>query len=192
MFRSAANLILLLAALGPAACDHPSVGTAPATRPAILVASGDTAGWITPCGCTANQSGGLLRRGSYLAGLRKNADVLYVDVGGAPSGDSAYHQAKFAAILAGETRMGVLAHNLGRAELALGPQRLRELARDTSAPLLSANARDAQGQPIAQLVRVVSAAGRRIVHGAMAPQAMFAQLPRLQLPNAARQRVAGQ
>ena len=71
---------------------------------------------------------------------------------------------------AGETRMGVLAHNLGRAELALGPQRLRELARDTSAPLLSANARDAQGQPIAQLVRVVSAAGRRIaITGIVSP-----------------------
>ncbi|MFI5378462.1 MAG: multiheme c-type cytochrome [Tepidisphaerales bacterium] len=173
MFRPVAILvpvIPLLAALGPAACDHPSAGPAPATRPAILVASGDTAGWITPCGCTANQSGGLLRRGSYLAGLRTNADVLYVDVGGAPSGDSPYHQAKFAAILSGEARMGIMAHNLGRAELALGPQRLRELARDTSAPLISANARDAQGQPIGQLVRIVSAAGRRIaITGIVSP-----------------------
>jgi hypothetical protein len=173
MFRSSAilvPLIPLLAALGPAACDHPAAAPAPATRPAILVASGDTAGWITPCGCTANQSGGLLRRASYLAGLRKNADVIYVDVGGAPSGDSPYHQARFAAVLAGEIRMGISAHNLGRAELALGPQRLRELARDTSSLLVSANARDAQGQPIAQPIRIVATPGRRIaVTGIISP-----------------------
>src|ERR1700745_4371010 len=35
-----------------------------ADHPLVLVVSGDTAGWIVPCGCTSNQSGGLLRRGS--------------------------------------------------------------------------------------------------------------------------------
>ena len=42
----------------------------------MVVVSGDSAGWITPCGCTSNQSGGLLRRGSYLDGLRRGGAVI--------------------------------------------------------------------------------------------------------------------
>src|SRR5438105_2896094 len=37
--------------------------------PVTLVVSGDTAGWILPCGCTSNQSGGLARRGTFIAQL---------------------------------------------------------------------------------------------------------------------------
>ena len=40
-------------------------------RPLVVVASGDTAGWIVPCGCTSNQSGGLPRRATYIEGLRR-------------------------------------------------------------------------------------------------------------------------
>ena len=52
-------------------------------RPLTLVLSGDTAGWLVPCGCTSNQSGGLLRRGSYVRQLRGQGHVLVADVGGA-------------------------------------------------------------------------------------------------------------
>src|SRR6185437_2320862 len=76
-------------------------------RPGILLISGDTAGWITPCGCTANQSGGLLRRGTYIEQLRRGADVIYADVGGAPAGASEYQRVKFEAILRGEKVMGI-------------------------------------------------------------------------------------
>src|SRR5215204_4066011 len=82
-------------------CDK----SAPATntaKPLAIVISGDTAGWLMPCGCTANQSGGLLRRGTYLADAAKSADVVYLDAGGAAGGDSAYHREKFEAILRGE------------------------------------------------------------------------------------------
>ena len=30
-----------------------------------IIVSGDTAGWITPCGCASNQSGGLSRRNTH-------------------------------------------------------------------------------------------------------------------------------
>src|SRR3954465_14300983 len=71
-----------------------------------LIISGDTAGWITPCGCTSNQSGGLLRRATYLADLGKKGSVIYLDAGGAAGGDSPYQKVKFEAILAGEMEMG--------------------------------------------------------------------------------------
>ncbi|HET6248364.1 MAG TPA: multiheme c-type cytochrome [Tepidisphaeraceae bacterium] len=132
-------------------------------RPAILVVSGDTGGWITPCGCTSNQSGGLLRRGTYLRDLAQNADVLYADAGGAPAGTSEYQRLKFQAILTGENAMHIAAHNIGGPEAQLGPAYLRETAGRLHVPMVGANVRDASGQLIAPPFRIATAGGRRIV-----------------------------
>src|SRR5450432_653820 len=67
-----------------------------------LIVSGDTAGWIMPCGCSANQAGGLARRATYIKSLSGSSNVIVADVGGAPSGIAPYDLAKFAAILRGE------------------------------------------------------------------------------------------
>src|SRR5947209_18627684 len=98
---SIAAVLLLLLTLP--ACDRtsksaPAPAPADDARPLRVVISGDTAGWITPCGCTANQSGGLLRRGSYLDAARHDATVLYADAGGAVTGNSAYQRLKLTAI----------------------------------------------------------------------------------------------
>jgi hypothetical protein len=131
-------------------------------RPLVVVASGDTAGWIVPCGCASNQSGGLPRRGSFVAELRREADVVVADVGGTPSGTSAYDRAKFEAVLRGELAMQIAAHNIGRSEALLGPVYLRQLGTRLGVPLVSANACDAEGRLIAQRWRIVEAAGRRV------------------------------
>ena len=130
--------------------------------PLVVLASGDTAGWIAPCGCASNQSGGLPRRAAYAASLRAAAEVVVVDVGGAAQGTSPYDLEKFAAILRGEALMKVAAHNIGAAEARFGPEKLRELAARGAAPLLSANVRDASGRLVAEPLRIVSAAGRRL------------------------------
>jgi hypothetical protein len=141
-------------------------------KPAKLVVSGDAAGWLMPCGCTSNQSGGLLRRATYVNDLRATSDVILADAGGAAGGDSEYHKVKFEAILAGERQMGVAAHNIGRTEAALGPAYLRDVARRLAVPLISANVRDAgDGQPIAEAAQVVTAGGRRVLLvGVMSPK----------------------
>ncbi len=131
-------------------------------KPLALLVSGDTAGWLVPCGCTANQSGGLLRRGTHLAKLRERADVLVADVGGAPGGVSAYQRLKFEAILRGELDMGVVAHNLGGPEAALGAAYLRETAARLQVPFVSANLQNRAGQPVTEALRIVEAGGRRI------------------------------
>lgn len=131
-------------------------------RPLVVVVSGDTEGWIVPCGCASNQSGGLPRRGTYVKQLRDQAEVIVADVGGAPGGTSLYDRAKFEAILQGELAMGIAAHNIGAAEAALGAHELRRLAKDLGVPLLSANVRDREGQPLAEPMRIVEAAGRRV------------------------------
>ncbi|MDA1053606.1 MAG: hypothetical protein O3C40_24425, partial [Planctomycetota bacterium] len=127
-----------------------------------LVVSGDTAGWIVPCGCTSNQSGGLSRRGGYLQDLRGKGTVLYVDAGGAASGTSEYDRLKFEAILRGEAAMGIEAHNIGAAEARLGADFLRETASKLGVPLLTCNVRDSSGALVGERLRVIGAAGRKI------------------------------
>ncbi len=161
-------------------------------RPLALVASGDTGGWIVPCGCTSNQSGGLPRRGSYVAALSGETDVLLVDVGGAATGASPYDRLRFEAGLRGEAAMGVAARNLGAAELTLGPERLSELANAAGAPWLSANARDRAGRFIPKPFIAMEAGGRRVVLvGVVAPQFATADFevspPRQAVLDAARQ-----
>ncbi len=171
------NACLSFAALCAAALLYAGCGDRGATQPqpygpAAVVVSGDTAGWIVPCGCTANQSGGLQRRGTFLKNLRaggghganggQTRDVLYVDAGGAAGGTSAYHATKFRAILKGEMLMGLVAHNLGKSEIAMGPARLREISSELKAPFVSANIRPLDGSIVpAEPVRFATAGGRR-------------------------------
>jgi len=143
------------------------------SRPVALIVSGDTAGWIMPCGCTANQSGGLARRGTFVERVRADHAVVLVDAGGAPGGTSPYERLKFEAILAAERAMGVAAHNLGAAEAALGAEYLREVQQKRNFPFLSTNLRDAAGALVAAstLEVVASPAGMRIkVLGVVSPR----------------------
>jgi hypothetical protein len=163
--RITAVVVVLVAAAG---CDRPSAG---AGKKLAVVVSGDTAGWLMPCGCTTNQSGGLLRRGTYLSELRKQQQVIYLDAGGAPGGASPYHREKFESILAGEKLMGIAAHNLGKAELALGAEALRDLARRSGVLFISANATDAAGQMLAPALVERTVGGRRVlVVGVVSPR----------------------
>jgi hypothetical protein len=122
-----------------------------AARPnLVVVVSGDTAGWITPCGCASNQSGGLARRGGYLESIQGDGAVFYADAGGALTGDSKYQRIKFEAILRGERAAGIVAHNLGTAEAKLGPKVLREIAVTAGVKFVSSNLVAEDGLPVAE------------------------------------------
>jgi hypothetical protein len=141
---------------GPRASDSASSASL------TVLISGDTAAWIVPCGCTANQSGGLPRRGTLLSNLRLKGPVIYVDAGGAPGGTSPYQRVKFEAVLKGELAMDLAAHNLGGPEAALGIDYLRSTARELQVPFVSANLRDSSGDRVAEPVRIVQEGGRRV------------------------------
>jgi predicted CXXCH cytochrome family protein len=151
--------LLVLACLTAGGCGLKLGGD---VRPLVVVVSGDTSGWIAPCGCTTNQSGGLPRRASFVEQISWKAKVVAVDVGGSPHGTSAYDLAKFEAILAGEMIMGIEAHNIGAAEARLGPDVLRRLSAKQNIPFISANVRDAADQLLAEPLRIVNVSGWRL------------------------------
>ncbi len=138
------------------------VSSAP-PRELALIVSGDTAGWIVPCGCTSNQSGGLLRRGTFIAQEKEQGDVIVVDAGGAAAGTSEYDRLKFEAILQGEKILGTSVHNLGGPELALGADYLRKTSQTLGVEFLSSNVRDAAGAPLGVEYKLIEAAGRKIL-----------------------------
>ena len=80
--------------------------------------------------------------------------VLVLDVGGAVAGDSEYDFVKLKSILRGQKQMGLSAFNLGGPESQFSADQLRSLAKDLEIPFVSANLRDAQGQPIAPAMKV--------------------------------------
>ena len=126
-----------------------------------------------PCGCTANQSGGLPRRGTFVKRARADHAVVLVDAGGAPGGTSPYERLKFEAILAGERAMGIAAHNLGAPEAALGAEYLRAIAKKLDVPFLSTNLRDAAGALVAApslVVEVPGSAMRIMFTGVVSPR----------------------
>lgn len=104
----------------------------------VLYCSGDTSGWITPCGCTSGQSGGMSRRASIIDS--EPGKPIYVDVGGAPAGVTEYHIEKFLAILSGEKALNVTAHNLGVAELDISPDAWQTIVERSQVPFISTNA----------------------------------------------------
>jgi hypothetical protein len=94
--------------------------------------------------------------------VAEQTDVVVLDAGGAPGGTSAYQQTKFEAILRGELNMDIEAHNLGGPEAALGADYLRRTGRELSVPFISANARDAAGELIAEPYRIITRGSKRI------------------------------
>ena len=154
---SFARLGALMVCVVAAGCRN----DAPPGELTILV-SGDTDGWITPCGCASNQSGGLPRRADLVRQVRQDREVVVVDVGGAPGGTSSYDRLKFEAILRGEKAMGIEAHNVGQAELQLGVEALRRWQEEIGVSWVSANVTDRSGALVGRAVRLVERQGRRI------------------------------
>lgn len=143
-------------------CNKQTLPPAKVLRSAAVIVSCDTAGWIVPCGCSSKQAGGLLRRATYVDGVRKTSDVLLADAGGALGGSTPYDQLKFEAVLRGEIQMQLAAHNIGAAEAELGAKSLREFVEKLQAPLISTNVKDADGQQIVPTHRIAKLGDQRI------------------------------
>ncbi|MEM6687864.1 MAG: multiheme c-type cytochrome [Planctomycetota bacterium] len=124
--------------------------------------SGDTSGWITPCGCTSNQSGGLSRRDTLISKHRQSSEVLLFDVGGNVAGDSQYDLSKLKYIFNGLRLMDYDVVNLGGPESQFSADQLRAVFTEDDLPLLSTNVTDQQGKPIGKTHVVLHACGKSV------------------------------
>lgn len=156
--------VALLANCGSETDDHGAARNHGSSDPApfTIVLSGDTRGFIVPCGCASKQLGGLPRRGGYLQGV--TGEVLYLDAGGSAARSFEYDRLKVGFIWRGMQSLGVDAANLGSAEIAFGRTFLQAAAEQTKIPFVSTNvvADDVDGAPAAARERVVKTSGASI------------------------------
>ncbi len=140
-----------------------ATGCSTKERDAILLVAGDTRGWITPCGCAANQSGGLARRATLVADAGHHGDVLLLDAGGSAVGTSPYQRLKLESLANGLQAMRIAAHNIGAPETEFSPSELVEIASATHLRWLSANLTDAKGALVGDAVLQARCGGLNIV-----------------------------
>ena len=137
-------------------------GCGKSNRDAMILISGDTRGWITPCGCASNQSGGLPRRAGLIHARSTEHDLLVLDAGGSAIGTGEYQLIKFTSLLTGLKALGLDAHNIGGAETEFTPSQLRELAKQTGVTWLTSNLVAADGQPVGSRCLIVQRGGLEI------------------------------
>jgi hypothetical protein len=127
-----------------------------------LFVTGDTRGYLEPCGCRRDQAGGLPGR---LTLVKQNAkgERLLVDVGNLTTGGRSYELLKLHYLLDGMNRMGYDAVNLGRREAGLDRDTLKKVIAESRAPFVSCNVLDrSTDAPLVEPFRVKSVAGVRI------------------------------
>ncbi len=111
--------------------------------------SSDTRGSLEPCGCKSGQMGGLPRQAQYFMQNRQEGDLL-LDAGNSISPQiTAYEIFKWYYVLLTYEKMGYDAVNLGQLEVQLPASQIHSLRQKVPVPLVSANAVDPSGQPLA-------------------------------------------
>jgi hypothetical protein len=85
-----------------------------------VVVTGDTKGYLSPCGCSDPMSGGIRRRATAVANLKTTKNILILDNGGLVAGQSRQDELKVEALAEALKEMRVDAINLGAEEAKLG------------------------------------------------------------------------
>lgn len=149
-------LVFLAAAVWMARGAGASSGTV------TLFVTGDTRGYLEPCGCRRDQAGGLPGR-MTLVRRNETPERLLVDVGNLTSGGRSYEILKLGYLLDGMRRMGYDAVNLGRREAGLDRDTLAKVIAENRLPFVSCNVRDrSTGRLLTEPFRVKTVAGVRI------------------------------
>lgn len=99
------------------------------TTPYVLVISGDTRGYLTPCGCTSPMNGGILRRATAISQLGPEEQTIYLDNGGLVDGRGDQDLMKAETLVQALHKMHVKAINLSLEDARLGRGAILSLAR---------------------------------------------------------------
>lgn len=140
-------------------CDPPGLG-----RPerVILLVSGDSRGYLEPCGCRRDQAGGLPGRATVIQ-QRNDAPKVVVDVGNLTPGTRPYELLKLRYLLDGMAKIGYDAVNLGSREAELDLETLKGALKEGGLPFVSANVVEKESRRLlAEPYRIVSRGGLKI------------------------------
>ena len=156
---SSTFLVLLVACLFLPACKKSGSAS---TDHLTLVYTAQTHGRLTPCGCFTGQYGGLTRLKTALAAPALHG-AIGLDLGDAIEGAEDFHLLKYRQVVRAYALMHYAALNVGHREASLSAATLRQLAKESPVPLISANLIDrATRQALLPRWTVVERAGRRI------------------------------
>lgn len=130
----------------------------------VLFVSGDSQGYLEPCGCRTDQAGGLPGRATVIKqGSKDTPARLVVDVGNMTTGGRPYELLKLRYLTEGMAKIGYDAVNLGRKEAGLDLDTLKGALATTPLPFVSANVLNRQtGKPIVEPFRLISRGGLTI------------------------------
>lgn len=125
--------------------------------------SGDSRGYLEPCGCRRDQAGGLPGRAAVIE-KQEAASRLVFDAGNIVPGTRPYELLKTRYLTEGMAAIGYDAVNLGQTEAQLDLETLRQVMRDShNLPFVSANVVDSNSKkPVVEPYRIIQRGKFRI------------------------------
>lgn len=160
LLAGASPLVLFAVLSAPALSGCADSGTMP--DQIVMFVSGDSRGYLEPCGCRRDQAGGLPGRATVIAD-KKVAHKLVFDVGNMSPGVRPYELLKLRYLLEGMAKIGYDAVNLGRAEAEMDRQTLQDALKGSALPYVSANVIDKESKkPLVEPFRIIRRGALRI------------------------------
>ncbi len=119
----------------------------------VLLVTGDTAGYLSPCGCVSPMTGGIRRRATALKALSVSGRTTIVDNGGLVTGVGRQDQVKAEALAEAIKLTKVNAVNLGMTEARLGSGMVGSLNRLSGKRFLSSSLAPSETNELPQTVK---------------------------------------
>jgi len=171
-----AAVVITLASAALAASTCMSHGAQ--REPFTIVWNYDTSGYLETCGCSANQLGGIARRGEQLARLREAQPLLAIEGAHIIADEGEFHLYKGETVVDLLNIMGYDALQLGVREAQHGPAGIERLCALAEFPCFSANLQLSDGSADVRDTVVVEIAGIRVgITGVSDPAAVSFELP---------------
>lgn len=104
-----------------------------------LIFTGDIRGYLSPCGCTKPQIGGVLRLAGVVRALKKQSNAVYVDLGNWTEAGGRQDELKAEALAEVFASLEPAALNIGPSDLRLGRDLLLALSEATGHRFVSYN-----------------------------------------------------
>lgn len=108
----------------------------------IVVLSGDTQGYLSPCGCSSPMMGGIRRRASVIRSLAKQGQTTILENGGLVEGGGRQDQMKAETLTQTMADVGVTAINVGPSDAKLGPGGFQSITQLSGSRTVSLNISD--------------------------------------------------